>query len=491
MKSFSRPRSGSFPGCDAPNKYLAPPPLNGDFANKARPKLSIFVNEEKKDGIMPIDDAIKLDEDSDDLDEERDEKVQESEDVDTQRGAPLERFRIEDYEHLTPSLIKVIEAFLDLEKRSTLGGGLTLAATSMMSWFFNGYIANKLYNQTAAQLTMDGTLSYLAEWVSDLLWIPPAYEMKEEVAATPTNEEMDRLRIEARECIQKLFEVYIGDNVPKIIGQKKQLMLCVNKFWRFMQQKRLLKHLAFSVLDALLQDLFPERVSRRYQRRAWMAEKVRKKEETKRKMEEKERKQREKEKVKRLKQQQKINQQRRDQQKQQQQQEPILAKISNGHRSDPMALSKEDIENLLRRVQSQEAVSPLTVSHRQSPSKAKLKRMSDQKERVRTSKGQILNPHHQIKKSKTRPLVNTDSAPSIDLFSGGSLFSDYTKRFMGIGKKTKEENDDSTEYESSSDNEDESESVEFEAQSDWNHKSHLAQNGLNGFGTGRYSKYLL
>merc|ERR1712176_1121893 len=124
--------------------------------------------------------------------------------------------------------------------------------------------------------------------------------MKEAKEPLPITEEMDRLRVEASKCIQQLFEVYIGDNVPTIIGQKKQLMLCMNKFWRFMQQNKLLKHLAFSILDALLQDLFPERVSRRYQRRAWMAEKARKKEEMKKKMEEKERKQREKEKAKRL-----------------------------------------------------------------------------------------------------------------------------------------------------------------------------------------------
>eukprot|EP01083_Nonionella_stella_P031659 86684_1 len=200
---------------------------------------------------------------------------------------PLERFGIEHYEHITPSLIRVLEAFLDLEKRSTFGSSLTLAATSMMSWFFNGYIANKLYASSAASLSMDGTLSYLVQWVSDLLWIPPTYTMNEEEAAIPTQEEMDALRVEARQCLQQMFEEYVGDNVPKIIGQRKQLERCMMKFWRFMQQDKLLKHLAFSVLDALLQDLFVDKVSRRYQRRAWIADRKRKREEKQKKREHK------------------------------------------------------------------------------------------------------------------------------------------------------------------------------------------------------------
>eukprot|EP01083_Nonionella_stella_P268517 907788_1 len=147
---------------------------------------------------------------------------------------------------------------------------------------------------------MDGTLSYFMQWISDLIWIPPTYTMDEEEKKIPNNDEMSKLRMEARECIVKIFELYIGDNVPKIIGQKKQLELCMIKFWRFMQQNKLLKHLSFSILDALLQDLFPEKVSRRYQRRAWMANKVRQREENKRRFIEKEEKRREKEKQKRL-----------------------------------------------------------------------------------------------------------------------------------------------------------------------------------------------
>merc|ERR1712228_393290 len=87
--SYSRPRRGSYPGCDAPNKYLTPPALNGDFARKPRPKLSIFTDEEKKDGMVPIDDAIKLDEDSDDLDDEKHKKVQ---NIDAETKVPMERF---------------------------------------------------------------------------------------------------------------------------------------------------------------------------------------------------------------------------------------------------------------------------------------------------------------------------------------------------------------------------------------------------------------
>merc|ERR1712228_113890 len=210
---------------------------------------------------------------------------------------------------------------------------------------------------------------------------------------------------------------------------------------------------------------------------------VRKREETKRKMEEKERKQREKEKAKRLKQQ-KINQQRREQK----QEVPILSKISHGHRSDPSQLSKEQIGNFLRRAQSQEVISPSTADinhfHKMSPYKSKMK-LNDYKN-THSSKGhKNMNNHqmahsrnpqnNQMTKSKARPLINNDSAPSIDLFRGGSLFSDYTKKFMKIGKKTNDD-DESSEYEDTSNDEDDgSESVEFEEQTVWNHKSH--QNG--------------
>lgn len=48
-----------------------------------------------------------------------------------------------------------------------------------------------------------------------------------------------------------MFEAYIGVNIPKIIGQKKQLELCIIKIWTFMQQNQLLNHSAFSIVDAL------------------------------------------------------------------------------------------------------------------------------------------------------------------------------------------------------------------------------------------------
>eukprot|EP01083_Nonionella_stella_P180736 645271_1 len=304
---------------------------------------------------------------------------------------PLERFGIEHYEHITPSLIRVLEAFLDLEKRSTFGSSLTLAATSMMSWFFNGYIANKLYASSAASLSMDGTLSYLVQWVSDLLWIPPTYTMNEEEAAIPTQEEMDALRVEARQCLQQMFEEYVGDNVPKIIGQRKQLERCMMKFWRFMQQDKLLKHLAFSVLDALLQDLFVDKVSRRYQRRAWIADRKRKREEKQKKREHKH-------------QPQKHNKQ---------------AKID-----------EEDV--VVMQQQQQQKVVEL---RRPQPIPLPTKKKKKKKEKKETT-------------------------PNIDLFSGGSLLSDYTKKFMKKGIKKMQSSDDDDD-----DDEDES-TAESEEQSD-------------------------
>ena len=150
--------------------------------DKIREKYSICGDNKNKAFGLTTDEMNKLEEDSDDiLDEKKlgEKKSDDNDDDDDMKGA-LERFRVEDYELLAPSLIKVFEAFLDLEKRSTFGSGLTAAATSMMSWFFNGYIANKLYNQTASFLTMDGSLSYLMQWISDLIWIPPKYEMFKE-----------------------------------------------------------------------------------------------------------------------------------------------------------------------------------------------------------------------------------------------------------------------------------------------------------------------
>ncbi len=182
---YMRPRRGSYPGCDAPNKQRTPPALHGDYIETpvANDKLAIFPEK-----ILMMDDMSKLEEDSEDINEE--EKENKEIEIGSDR---LERFRIEHYEHLTPSLIKLIEAFLDLEKRSTFGSSLTIAASSILSWFFNGYIANKLYNHSAS-LTMDGTLSYFGEWISDLLWIPPEYEMSMEEVKLPTDDEMQGLR---------------------------------------------------------------------------------------------------------------------------------------------------------------------------------------------------------------------------------------------------------------------------------------------------------
>eukprot|EP01084_Bolivina_argentea_P136670 240694_1 len=120
-----RPRRNSFPGCDAPNKYRIPPPLHGDLqVNKPRPKLSIFthdINEKKNieyieddDDIMDIGHDINTTKDGKKLHK----KLHKKHISNTEK---LERFRIQHYEHLTPSLIKLIEAFLDLEKRSTFG----------------------------------------------------------------------------------------------------------------------------------------------------------------------------------------------------------------------------------------------------------------------------------------------------------------------------------------------------------------------------------
>eukprot|EP01084_Bolivina_argentea_P251658 422142_1 len=304
---------------------------------------------------------------------------------------PLERFGIEHYEHITPSLIRVLEAFLDLEKRSTFGSSLTLAATSMMSWFFNGYIANKLYASSAASLSMDGTLSYLVQWVSDLLWIPPTYTMNEEEAAIPTQEEMDALRVEARQCLQQMFEEYVGDNVPKIIGQRKQLERCMMKFWRFMQQDKLLKHLAFSVLDALLQDLFVDKVSRRYQRRAWIADRKRKREEKQKKRE---------------------------------------------HKHQPQKHNKQ------AKIDEEDVV---VMQQQQQQKVVELRRPQS-----------IPLPTKKKKKKKEKK----ETTPNIDLFSGGSLLSDYTKKFMKKGIKKMQSSDDDDD-----DDEDES-TAESEEQSD-------------------------
>merc|ERR1712154_32558 len=65
-KSFHRPRRGSFPGCDNPNKCRIPPPLHGDFTKNVEPKshkMSIF---EEKDGNNLISDINTLEEEGDD-----------------------------------------------------------------------------------------------------------------------------------------------------------------------------------------------------------------------------------------------------------------------------------------------------------------------------------------------------------------------------------------------------------------------------------------
>lgn len=281
-----RPRRGSFPGCHDPRRVATPPPMNGDLAQSTTLKVPA-TSEQKENGrkeqsdVGPVSGTnaeVVVEKEEVHIPNESKPEIVTEKKEDAPSRASSERFRIEQYEHITPSFIRLLEAFLELEKRNSFSGGLAAAATTMMSWFFNGYIAKTLYSQTAQNMTYDGTLSYLMQWVSDLLWIPPTYQMKEQPDPPPTTEEMESLRVQARECIVKLFEVYVGDTVPTIIGSKRQLERCVIKFWRFLQQNKLLRHLAFTLIDALLQDLFPERISRRYKRRVWIAERQRRRE---------------------------------------------------------------------------------------------------------------------------------------------------------------------------------------------------------------------
>ena len=111
IQSYIHRRRHSWPICDNPNKQRTPPPLHG-IPNKS------IILEEKKDGLplglglgLTAEDMAKLEEDSDDNLEKKKKSKDNQNDDEDEIKEELERFRIEDYELLAPSLIKVFFFF--------------------------------------------------------------------------------------------------------------------------------------------------------------------------------------------------------------------------------------------------------------------------------------------------------------------------------------------------------------------------------------------
>eukprot|EP01084_Bolivina_argentea_P184214 317765_1 len=89
------------------------------------------------------------------------------------------------------------------------------------------------------------------------------------------------------------------------------------------------------------------------------------------------------------------------------------------------------------------------VHNQKSPSQNLQHRMRPRQIKTHSN----INKKHSQLNMKTKPIINNnsrsksrpmlmDDAPNIDFFSGGSILSDYTKQFMGIGKKKDESSED-------------------------------------------------
>ena len=161
------------------------------------------------------------------------------------------------YARLTPAISGLIEAFLDLEKRNWMGASMTITATRIFRWFFDGAIKTYLHSQMVSWTGSD-SLAAVIDYLRETIW--PRGTLCE---SAPPVEESDKLEaaVNAREIIDDIATYLLPDYISRMIG-RSHVKSCLVKFYRFLQQEMLVKHLFFTVMDSLLSDLFPENVSR-------------------------------------------------------------------------------------------------------------------------------------------------------------------------------------------------------------------------------------
>jgi len=162
------------------------------------------------------------------------------------------RLQWDEYSTLVPVIFELIDTIFSLNKRTAVGQGYFQGVQFTIKYIFGSFVKKNIGSQMF-NITKEDTASKAIDGLVNILW-PDGIWFREgrEAAPDPTNAEIKEAKDAARAKCKTIFPAAIR----RTIGNR-HVQHCCSKLWRFLQHEVLLKHFFYTVLDALLEELFP------------------------------------------------------------------------------------------------------------------------------------------------------------------------------------------------------------------------------------------
>eukprot|EP01083_Nonionella_stella_P200085 733125_1 len=150
---------------------------------------------------------------------------------------------------LTKPLYRFVEEVFVFTPGAWLGANAAWIASRVAELIFDGFV-ERWYNERVDSFVTDQSSVRVIRYITSLIW--PDGKLAEP-SPPPTEAEMAKLRSESFECLLRCAPKKIVSVVGNSVFEKG-----VRRIWEFCQIKIFVEHLAFTLLDAVVQEIFPQ-----------------------------------------------------------------------------------------------------------------------------------------------------------------------------------------------------------------------------------------